>query len=213
MATSGNVINDDISPAQCRAARALIAWSQDELAARSGVPKRTIARLELGETTPRAATIAALRAALEAAGVVFVAENGGGPGVRLKKKMEVEEMATTTLIGLSGRAYLFEEISSARFPSAPGLIMLTTVHRSGPSVSGMLGPTIGFTVSLSDEAERLAEEQKPMIVHGSNLLVCRLDGTISLRDAWNDLRNGGAEAVPTQRNAEPFLNSSMYEGP
>lgn len=85
MPASQNVIDDAISPAQARAARGLVAWSQDQLAVASGIPKRTIARLELGEGTPQRRTLAAIRAALEAAGVEFIAENGGGAGVRLSK--------------------------------------------------------------------------------------------------------------------------------
>ena len=85
MSASQNVIDDAISPAQARAARGLVAWSQDQLAVASGIPKRTIARLELSEGTPQRRTLAAIRSALEAAGVEFIAENGGGAGVRLRK--------------------------------------------------------------------------------------------------------------------------------
>jgi transcriptional regulator with XRE-family HTH domain len=49
------------------------------------VSKRTLAGFESGETKPLPATITALRTALEAAGVEFIPENGGGPGVRLQK--------------------------------------------------------------------------------------------------------------------------------
>lgn len=55
-----------------------------ELAAAAGVAPDTVARLERGETL-KASTLAAIRAALEAAGVEFIAENGGGPGVRLRR--------------------------------------------------------------------------------------------------------------------------------
>ncbi|ODT27068.1 MAG: hypothetical protein ABS54_06410 [Hyphomicrobium sp. SCN 65-11] len=75
---------------QLRAARALLGWSQDDLAARSGVSKPTIARLELG--TGKLAGYASTRdkvvGALEAAGVTFLADGeaiDGGPGVRLSK--------------------------------------------------------------------------------------------------------------------------------
>jgi transcriptional regulator with XRE-family HTH domain len=74
-----------MSSAQCRAARALIAWSQDQLAAASKVAKATIANFEAGKREPYARTLADLRTALEAAGVVFLDENGGGAGVRLRK--------------------------------------------------------------------------------------------------------------------------------
>ena len=79
------VINDDIIPAQIRAARALVGLTQDDLASASGLPKRTIARIELAEVAPRQSTLSAIRTALEAAGVEFIAENGGGAGVRLRK--------------------------------------------------------------------------------------------------------------------------------
>ncbi len=75
-----------INPPQCRAARGLLGWSQDELTAAvgGGVSKRSIVRFERDETTPQPKTLSAIRTALEAAGVEFIAENGGGAGVRLK---------------------------------------------------------------------------------------------------------------------------------
>jgi len=78
-----NGIEIAISAPQVRAARALIGWSQDQLVAASGVPKRTVARLELGQAAPQQRTLSAIRAALEAAGVEFT--NGDAPGVRLRK--------------------------------------------------------------------------------------------------------------------------------
>jgi transcriptional regulator with XRE-family HTH domain len=72
---------------QIRAARALIGWSAQDLANASSVGVATIRRAELKdrETGMTAPNIAAIRAALEAAGVLFIDENGEGPGVRLKK--------------------------------------------------------------------------------------------------------------------------------
>ena len=75
----------DIRPEQVRAGRALLDWSRDQLATASGVPKRTLLRFEGSETRARPATITAIRTALEAAGVEFISENGGGPGVRMRK--------------------------------------------------------------------------------------------------------------------------------
>jgi transcriptional regulator with XRE-family HTH domain len=85
MRASTNDTEIAISPGQARAGRALIGWSQDRLVELSGVPKRTIARFELGDGSPQRRTLTAIRNALEAAGVEFIAENGGGPGVRLRK--------------------------------------------------------------------------------------------------------------------------------
>ena len=84
MDTSINGTKNAIVASQVRAGRALLGWSQDHLVAASGVPKRTLARLELGEGDPQRRTMAAIYAALEAAGVEFIPENGGGIGVRLK---------------------------------------------------------------------------------------------------------------------------------
>jgi predicted transcriptional regulator len=76
-----------VSIRQIKAARALLAWSQKELAAAADVSIPTIKRLEatdgpLGGTSQTANKI---RMALQAAGIEFIDENGGGPGVRLKK--------------------------------------------------------------------------------------------------------------------------------
>lgn len=74
-----------VSPAQCRAARALVGWSQDQLATASKVAKTTIANFEAGKRTPYDRTLLDLQTALEAAGVEFIPRNGGGAGVRLSK--------------------------------------------------------------------------------------------------------------------------------
>jgi DNA-binding XRE family transcriptional regulator len=72
---------------QLRASRALLSWSQDRLAEASGVSLATIKRLEPGDgmLATKVETMEKLRSALESAGVEFIAENGGGPGVRLRK--------------------------------------------------------------------------------------------------------------------------------
>lgn len=76
-----------VSIRQVKAARALLGWSQTELARRSGVSEPTIKRLEAaeGHLGGRTQTTESIRTALEKAGVEFIAENGGGPGVRLRK--------------------------------------------------------------------------------------------------------------------------------
>lgn len=76
-----------VSIKQVKAARSLLGWSQADLAEVSGVSEPTIKRLEAGEGElgGRQDTAAKIQAALEAAGVQFIPENGGGPGVRLKK--------------------------------------------------------------------------------------------------------------------------------
>ena len=74
-----------LTPNQCRAGRALIELSRQKLAASARVAERTIADFEAGRREPINSTKAAIRSALEAAGVEFIPENGGGAGVRLRK--------------------------------------------------------------------------------------------------------------------------------
>ena len=74
-----------MTPAQCRAARALIEFSQADLAAKAKVGESTVRNFEAGRTIPVANNLDAIQRVLEAAGVEFISENGGGPGVRLRK--------------------------------------------------------------------------------------------------------------------------------
>ena len=72
---------------QLRAARALLGWSQTQLGEKAGLSLPTVKRVE-GGRGPRVSDEArhALQAALEAGGVEFIEENGGGAGVRLRKR-------------------------------------------------------------------------------------------------------------------------------
>lgn len=80
-------MSEKISGAQMRAARALLRWTALDLAKASKVGVATIRRVEVidGEISATSANQAALRRALEHAGVEFIEENGGGAGVRLRK--------------------------------------------------------------------------------------------------------------------------------
>jgi transcriptional regulator with XRE-family HTH domain len=80
-------MSDEISlrPDQCRAARAFLGWSREELAKRCKVSNATLADFEAGKRTPYDRTLADIRKALEDGGIQFIAENGGGPGVRLRR--------------------------------------------------------------------------------------------------------------------------------
>ncbi|MDE3176820.1 MAG: helix-turn-helix transcriptional regulator [Pseudomonadota bacterium] len=73
------------SIAQIRGARGLLGWSQPQLAKAADLSEPTIKRFETGLTNVSEAAIAKMVSALEAAGVEFIAENGGGAGVRLRR--------------------------------------------------------------------------------------------------------------------------------
>ena len=79
-----------ITSSQCRAARDLLDWTQQELADRAGVGIVTVRQFEGGLNAPRRATLEVIRRALEVAGVEFIRENGGGPGVRLRKRQRAK---------------------------------------------------------------------------------------------------------------------------
>jgi hypothetical protein len=83
-----NMREKPLISSQIRAARALVRWTAEDLARDSAVSVATIRRAELTdkETLMNAANDLAVRHALEAAGVEFIDENGGGPGVRLRKQ-------------------------------------------------------------------------------------------------------------------------------
>jgi transcriptional regulator with XRE-family HTH domain len=76
-----------LTGAQIRAARALLRWSADELAGAAKLGVATVRRAEMadGEPSMTEANKEAIRTAIEKAGVEFIDENGGGPGVRLRK--------------------------------------------------------------------------------------------------------------------------------
>lgn len=75
-----------ISAAQLRAARGLLGWSQEKAATAAKVGLSTVRNFETGKSMPIGNNLLAIRRALENSGVIFVEENGEGPGVRLKKK-------------------------------------------------------------------------------------------------------------------------------
>jgi transcriptional regulator with XRE-family HTH domain len=76
-----------LNPAQIRAARGLLDWGQSALADAAGISVPSVKRAESPSARSPASPdlLARIKAALEAAGVIFVEENGEGPGVRLRK--------------------------------------------------------------------------------------------------------------------------------
>jgi DNA-binding XRE family transcriptional regulator len=75
-----------LTPEQCRAARALLDWTQDDLAAHAEVSRSTVRGFEGGQQGIQRATAAAIRRAFEAAEIVFLeADAAGGPGVRMRR--------------------------------------------------------------------------------------------------------------------------------
>ena len=74
-----------VTPGQVKAARRLLGWTRVRLAARANTGESAIRRYEDGGRIGPTLYLMAVREALESAGVIFVEENGEGPGVRLRK--------------------------------------------------------------------------------------------------------------------------------
>jgi transcriptional regulator with XRE-family HTH domain len=80
-------IVDGITPAQCRAARGLLEITQSQLAEAANLGLSTVVDFERKRRQVSALAVQAIRRALSESGVEFINENGGGPGVRLRKRM------------------------------------------------------------------------------------------------------------------------------
>ena len=74
-----------MTPAQARAARGLVSMTQTALAVEADVSLSTVVDFERERRKVAEPSIAAIRAALESAGVIFLSENGNGPGVALRR--------------------------------------------------------------------------------------------------------------------------------
>jgi len=85
-------------PVQCQMARAALGWGVRDLAAAAKVGVDTVTRFERGEAL-KERTVEAIQHALEAAGIEFLPENGGGPGVRLRKSVSTPAKASAPVSG------------------------------------------------------------------------------------------------------------------
>jgi DNA-binding transcriptional regulator YiaG len=77
---------DTITPGQCKAARALLELTQGDLAKAANLGLSTVVDFEKKRRQVSATAVQAIKDALAARGVDFIDENGGGPGVRLRKR-------------------------------------------------------------------------------------------------------------------------------
>ncbi len=79
-------VDRKISASQARAGRALLEMTQSELAGAAGLGLSTVVDFEKSRRSVSDQAVSAIKSALERAGVEFIDENGGGPGVRLRKR-------------------------------------------------------------------------------------------------------------------------------
>ena len=83
-----------MTPGQCRAARGLLEITQSQLARAADLGLSTVVDFEKERRQVSLGAVQAIRRALEGAGVEFIDENGGGPGVRLRKPQQKRKAAT-----------------------------------------------------------------------------------------------------------------------
>jgi transcriptional regulator with XRE-family HTH domain len=74
-----------VTSAQVRMARAALNWTVRDLAAATSLHRNTISNIESGKYLGEEASLATIETVLRRAGIEFIDENGGGPGVRLRK--------------------------------------------------------------------------------------------------------------------------------
>lgn len=132
-----------LKPSQCRAARALLGWSQDDLETKSGVSKKSIADFEREAQIPYDRTLRDLQSALEAGGVQIIAENGGGAGVRLRaavarltrKRVSRFDRVATIAVSYRGGDYqvqfstsIIDDMDHTNHPSDVALDRAVDVH-------------------------------------------------------------------------------------
>jgi predicted transcriptional regulator len=79
---------EEMNPAQCRAGRALLEITQSQLAASAGLGLSTVVDFEKERRQVSPESVEAIRRSLISAGVEFIDENGGGAGVRLRKRRQ-----------------------------------------------------------------------------------------------------------------------------
>ena len=77
-----------MTPAQCRSGRALVDLTQPKLAESASLGLSTVVDFERQRRTVSGEAVDAMCRALQAAGVIFIDENGEGPGVRLRKERD-----------------------------------------------------------------------------------------------------------------------------
>ena len=75
-----------VTSAQLRMARAALNWTVRDLAQAAGLHRNTVTNIEVGRYTGDPKSLELLEAILKKAGIDFIDENGGGPGVRLRKR-------------------------------------------------------------------------------------------------------------------------------
>jgi len=204
-----------ITPSQCRAARGLLDWSQQQLAEAARVGVVTVRQFEGGGAQPRNATLEVLRRALEAAGVELT--NGEGPGVRLRrhrpgvsvrwKKGNGQRLA----VGLGIKMDAVGTIVALR-PD----VTLGSVERVDAEFPG--APVVrGVELALLDIVENGeglgVRPRKPgLVVHGRSApLVFRADDRVRFRTGFKPrwLKDPGAVGVVVEPPEQPMPTSGM----
>lgn len=114
---------------QCRAARGLLNLSQSKVAESAHIAPATLSEFERDDRIPSYNNLQAIRAALEAAGILFVPANGGGPGVRLREARKGDAPGETILFpDLCRAARYLLNLSQLDIAKAAGIVRSTVAE-------------------------------------------------------------------------------------
>ena len=154
-----------MTPTQVRMARAALNWSIDDLAQASGVDLDIISGFEAGGRSSPSEALAAVRSALEAAGVIFLREDGIGPGVRLREGAATERDAAPQEMLLTlreGRAALQAELDM--LAGAPSLEpeLLRRLRGSATEFAGQAS-FLAVTMEGPDQNHDLVGEARQLL--------------------------------------------------
>ena len=154
-----------MTPAQVRMARAALSWSLTDLAQASGVDPDTISAIEAGGPAGPPEALAAIGAALEAAGIIFLDEDGKSPGVRLRKGQGAEVGTATRGMLLTlqeGRTALQAELEM--LADAPRLerVLLQRLRGSAAEFGGQASFLVA-TLERRHEDQDLVSQAKQLL--------------------------------------------------
>jgi len=142
-----------ITPEQCRAARALLGWSQSDLELESKVARKTLADFEGSKRFPYERTLCEIRRALEWAGVIFIPENSEGPGVRLRK-LPVNGFLVLDFSDLGWTLPAYFGILFFEYQGSPSVMLSNPPHLNQTSITNNVEHVaVSVYQKISEQAE------------------------------------------------------------
>lgn len=152
-----------ISAAQCRAARAMLDWTQGQLARNAQVARATIADFERNTRSPIRNNMVSIRSTFEAAGIEFIHENGGGVGLRFRKReLEFSPSLKVNLDWVEFKVRYRGKIHTVHIPRA----VIEDLNRTTYGSPEQLGKAVERNLPIFLQAAERALESGQISDHG-----------------------------------------------